>query len=309
MHSSNETQLGRAIFLLEPLSKNLSPSDIDALLNREWAFRAWTFQEMVIASHPIFLCGSRSLSWSCLLNVLSPKEVKPKYTNPWSSKFQIDRSTGSSFQRWQKMAYVWLLFPRPVPPSLAVVQSVVLCDDNMVSPKKSFLERTIRLQLHKQIQRRRQVLIPMALLSILALGALSAWSGTTYVLVNIRVRLGGIAMLTMALMIFWFLFTLSPYSSSNRFVRCLACTDVEPDVVIVGRSGKRANLMRGIHVALRDRVIQRLYDGGPLRLAAFSRYSGCLCRHEHIQNTGHATRCGYIQNKSSCGGSPKAPGC
>ncbi|KAK0750519.1 heterokaryon incompatibility protein-domain-containing protein, partial [Schizothecium vesticola] len=97
----------RAIFLLKPLSKNLCPKDIDALLNREWASRAWTFQEMVLASHPVFLCGSHSLSWSCLLNVLSmtPREIKSQFTGFTSSKLQIDRSPGSSFQRWQKMAY------------------------------------------------------------------------------------------------------------------------------------------------------------------------------------------------------------
>ena len=268
MPSSDETQPGRAIFLLKPLSKNLCPNDINALLNREWASRAWTFQEMVLASHPVFLCGGHSLSWSCLLNVLSmtPRKLNAQFGGFLSSKLQIDRSPGSSFQRWQKMAHVWLLFPRPVHPSLAVAQSAVLCDDNMVSPKTSFLERTTRWQLHKRIQRRRPVLISMALLSTLALVALSCWGGTTYVLVKMVMICGRLGktgegmILCLALLLFWLLFIFVAILVRQPIRVVLGMQRRGLVKSYVATEGQTASLMSGIHVALRDRVIQRPHD-------------------------------------------------
>ncbi|KAF2804757.1 HET-domain-containing protein [Mytilinidion resinicola] len=38
--------------------------DIDDVLSREWITRIWTFQEILLASNPILVCGHRHLTWS-----------------------------------------------------------------------------------------------------------------------------------------------------------------------------------------------------------------------------------------------------
>ena len=44
----------------------LGSGDIDCLLDREWMERAWTFQEIVLASNPIIVCGEEAISWAQL---------------------------------------------------------------------------------------------------------------------------------------------------------------------------------------------------------------------------------------------------
>lgn len=46
---------------------NLSPTQSDAmasLLDVSWFQRAWTFQEVILASNPVIVCGSEALDWS-----------------------------------------------------------------------------------------------------------------------------------------------------------------------------------------------------------------------------------------------------
>lgn len=48
-----------------PLSPDLlEPNDLEYLLDREWLHRAWTFQEIILASNPIILCGNESITWT-----------------------------------------------------------------------------------------------------------------------------------------------------------------------------------------------------------------------------------------------------
>lgn len=39
-----------------------SPDDIDELLDIDWLSRSWTFQEFVLASNPVFICGQRRIA-------------------------------------------------------------------------------------------------------------------------------------------------------------------------------------------------------------------------------------------------------
>ena len=43
-----------------------SYSDLNELLNREWVKRMWTYQEILLASNPIVVCGNHHLRWSLL---------------------------------------------------------------------------------------------------------------------------------------------------------------------------------------------------------------------------------------------------
>lgn len=42
----------------------LKPGDLEYLLDREWLQRAWTFQEIILASNPIVLCGDEHIAWT-----------------------------------------------------------------------------------------------------------------------------------------------------------------------------------------------------------------------------------------------------
>ena len=44
--------------------------DFPELLDKDWFERAWTFQESVLASNSIILCGSRTLRWKPFLRGL-----------------------------------------------------------------------------------------------------------------------------------------------------------------------------------------------------------------------------------------------
>ncbi|KAK1779308.1 heterokaryon incompatibility protein-domain-containing protein [Copromyces sp. CBS 386.78] len=43
-----------------------SSGDIDCLLDREWIERVWTFQEIVLASNPVIVCGEEAIGWAQL---------------------------------------------------------------------------------------------------------------------------------------------------------------------------------------------------------------------------------------------------
>jgi hypothetical protein len=41
--------------------------DLANLLNRVWVERIWTYQEILLASNPVVVCGHRHLHWSRLI--------------------------------------------------------------------------------------------------------------------------------------------------------------------------------------------------------------------------------------------------
>ncbi|KAF1842326.1 uncharacterized protein K460DRAFT_420244 [Cucurbitaria berberidis CBS 394.84] len=40
--------------------------DLDLVLKREWTQRVWTYQEILLASHPVLVCGNAHLTWAAL---------------------------------------------------------------------------------------------------------------------------------------------------------------------------------------------------------------------------------------------------
>lgn len=104
--------------------------DLDQLLNREWIYRAWTYQEIVFSSNPIIVCGTKSISWSCLQkgldylnNPISPFEVSltellrasfsyegPTTTAREPRNNEISRMCRSNqfFHSWRNMHLIWI---------------------------------------------------------------------------------------------------------------------------------------------------------------------------------------------------------
>lgn len=44
----------------------MSWNDLKQLLDREWTRRVWTYQEILLASRPVLVCGESHLPWFCL---------------------------------------------------------------------------------------------------------------------------------------------------------------------------------------------------------------------------------------------------
>ncbi|KAF6810774.1 heterokaryon incompatibility protein [Colletotrichum sojae] len=55
---------------LARLKKNLRLEDLDDVLGRKWIKRAWTFQEIILASNPVIVCGDEAISWDHLLQAI-----------------------------------------------------------------------------------------------------------------------------------------------------------------------------------------------------------------------------------------------
>lgn len=108
---------------------------LDELLDRDWIRRAWTYQEIILASNPVVVCGEKSISWSRLHRGLSylndpvtPFHVNfmdlvrasftyagPKKTVPLrrSGKVYEEANALESFHTWKQMQQIWSAVYRP----------------------------------------------------------------------------------------------------------------------------------------------------------------------------------------------------
>lgn len=75
--------------------------DIDDLLHREWIRRIWTYQEVLLASNPVIVCGGSCLQWSRLLWSLL-------FLNSPNVQVRASSTQRSSILAWRKVALSWL---------------------------------------------------------------------------------------------------------------------------------------------------------------------------------------------------------
>lgn len=83
--------------------------DLDRLLGQEWLTRVWTFQEIVLASNPMLVCGKSVIPWSVLLRSLEfyhdrPRSYIPRYLGPVKS---------DNLESWWHLLIVWTSISRP----------------------------------------------------------------------------------------------------------------------------------------------------------------------------------------------------
>lgn len=83
--------------------------DLDHLLGHEWLTRVWTFQEVVLASNPMLVCGKSVISWSDLLRSLEfyhdrSRSYIPRYLGPVRSH---------NLESWWYLLIVWTSISRP----------------------------------------------------------------------------------------------------------------------------------------------------------------------------------------------------
>lgn len=112
------------------LNYDIEVEDIDGLLERDWHYRAWTFQEVILASNPIIVCGHKVIDWAKLQSGIAIFTDSIKATHPlWAWSFRkmghmnrVRRSKGvkgreghvsHSILAWRMLFQVWMLTPRP----------------------------------------------------------------------------------------------------------------------------------------------------------------------------------------------------
>ncbi|KAH7000718.1 heterokaryon incompatibility protein-domain-containing protein [Ilyonectria destructans] len=112
---------------------------LDSVLSRNWIHRAWTFQEIILSTNPLILCGDKYLSWEDLINSLYfPRSQPGKYDiarlpNHIPLPVSVD-----VLHHWWSIIDLWLTFRRA---PLRGVQSTTLegaADREILSNRMKF---------------------------------------------------------------------------------------------------------------------------------------------------------------------------
>lgn len=92
------------------------------LLSHPWFERSWTFQELILARYPVFLCGQRKLSWDVLVRAAEGLRF------PEDNRDYVSAAKSSLRSRWEDPQYtalnekleellallsIWMEIPRP----------------------------------------------------------------------------------------------------------------------------------------------------------------------------------------------------
>lgn len=95
--------------------------DFKSLLQTEWLERAWTYQEIILASDPVIVRGARYLEWQTLYQGLDfqtddDKEIaKPKQSlHYWMRRYPRYELYSSISAPWRDLMMTWMRTPRPV---------------------------------------------------------------------------------------------------------------------------------------------------------------------------------------------------
>lgn len=81
--------------------------DLNRILGHEWLTRVWTFQEIVLASNPVLVCGQSLIPWSVLqqsLEFYHDNSVISNHLSPVKS---------DEIESWWFLLIVWTSIPRP----------------------------------------------------------------------------------------------------------------------------------------------------------------------------------------------------
>ena len=134
--------------------------DLCNILDREWIHRAWTLQEMVLASNPVILCGEELLLWEDLiLAIYAPDKTLWRGRN-WDA-LPRQRFT-AALARWQSIMDLWLNLPRAnldrttnVQNSLdkcSLTEHLATLDDKKETPRTARALSLISLSLYNLLQ-------------------------------------------------------------------------------------------------------------------------------------------------------------
>lgn len=93
--------------------------DINELLSMPWIWRVWTFQEIILAYHPVVLCGNRVLTWGDMVNALRyPVE---SLRVPFASVAGPFHHPQQGLASWRMIIRFWFVFRRPFPRASSLI--------------------------------------------------------------------------------------------------------------------------------------------------------------------------------------------
>lgn len=100
----------------------LDALELNALLDCEWLYRAWTFQEIILASNPVILRGNEAIGWATLYNGLCVllgwrADSKLGFSPPAKPLLWHDRNGYMklpSVQAWLEVIMTWAGMGRPI---------------------------------------------------------------------------------------------------------------------------------------------------------------------------------------------------
>lgn len=85
---------------------------MDQLLDHAWLHRVWTFQEVVLASNPVIICGNQLISWSVLQQALDYYYDQKHHTGGSGDGYLIDINFNTT-EAWLFLIYTWATIERP----------------------------------------------------------------------------------------------------------------------------------------------------------------------------------------------------
>lgn len=102
----------------------MQPKDLEALLSCKWLRRAWTFQEIMLASNPVVIRGNKAISWNVLfvgLRVLfsqpgsNMNEIWSPYrvAETWMQDTRLPYAQQQVVHDWVELFGTWLGISRP----------------------------------------------------------------------------------------------------------------------------------------------------------------------------------------------------
>ncbi|KAF5008799.1 hypothetical protein FDECE_4939 [Fusarium decemcellulare] len=103
----------------ELITSGFQNGQLDKFLNNNWLHRAWTFQEIALASSPVLVCGNSRLPWKKFIESIQSLTViadNIRYDHGekgWKILQEQPFTPSSALLEWQALVQIWLGMSRP----------------------------------------------------------------------------------------------------------------------------------------------------------------------------------------------------
>ena len=95
-----------------------SKADIELFSKPPWIERLWTFQELLLSSNPVILCGSKAVTWDSMISSILPharsRPANPSSAPPGPITSWKRKQSDFNNARWRELANTWLVCDRPI---------------------------------------------------------------------------------------------------------------------------------------------------------------------------------------------------
>lgn len=253
--------LGRVGFFFSWMGRNPFQADLDLFFRREWVRRAWTFQEIILASNPVILCGSRILTWAELLNAIYCREEPESKIFRWLLGGPGLAAHNNATRQWRAITDLWLELPRPLYWNGTMARPLGArigeLDPSFVERAKQWRGcRETELKLHVPLFLLRLAMLvgllaPVGLAASLSLSSLGKW----------QIDHGVLGLIIFALLVGWILLAVAWGTVAAEVIGLLSAPRLR---FLDGDNSTTLRIQElavsGIHGALRNRVSTKPHD-------------------------------------------------